>query len=275
MSKIRYLLRSVVGHFDPSSNVCPNCGSDRNETLDRKFAVTALKRCTVCSMMFRFPADNVKRNGAFYNNDYVEGQTTSIPDEKLLAEMMAVGFDCDWNDYQSYIGCLQNFDIKEGSRVFDFGCSWGYGSYQLKQAGYDVYSYDIAVERRQFGVDRLGVRLIDDPDAIVEGHPLFNSFDCFFSAHVLEHVPAPAKIIEMAWRCLKPGGKFVAFVPNGNMSYRKKMPQSWSGMWGDVHPNFLDDAFFDRQFGQNKPVYFARDGKKLDEYYELGVMMVK
>lgn len=275
MSKTRYFLRSLVSYFDKRSKVCPNCGSTSGTIVSRKYFFAGLKRCSDCQLMFRLPADNVKMNELFYNRDYQEGQTTSIPDEATLQSMLAVGFDCEWNDYDAYIRKLKELGVEQGSRVLDFGCSWGYGSYQLRHAGYDVLSYDIAQERRAFGVNRLGVTLIDDPDLIVEGHPLYQSFDCFFSAHVLEHVPAPGKAIEFAWRCLKPGGLFVAFVPNGNMAYRKFSPESWQAMWGDVHPNFLDSDFFDQQFRTEQPSYFARDDHTLNRYYELGIAVRK
>lgn len=275
MSKVRYFLRSMVSYFDKRTKICPNCNSSLGNIVDRKYFFTALQRCSDCGLMFRLPADNVRMNEIFYNHDYQEGQTTSIPDEATLAKMLDVGFNCDWNDYDAYIRKLKELGVSDGSRVLDFGCSWGYGSYQLRNAGYDVLSYDIAKERRAFGVNRLGVNLIDEPDEIVEGHPLYQSFDCFFSAHVLEHVPAPGKAIEFAWRCLKPGGLFVAFVPNGNMAYRTFSPESWRGMWGDVHPNFLDSEFFNKRLGDEQPVFFARDDQKLDQYYELGVAVRK
>ena len=189
--------------------------------------------------------------------------------------MLEKGFNLEWNDYDSYIAELVRLGIKPGDRVFDFGCSWGDGSYQLRAAGYDVLSYDIAVDRRSFGEDRLGVTLVENPDEIVEGHALFNSFDCFFSAHVLEHVPVPSKIINLAWRCLKPGGIFVAFFPNGNAAYRRNAPKSWRNMWGDVHPNFLDDQFFKAHFKSQVPEFFARAGQDKDNYYELGVVVKK
>ena len=80
------------------------------------------------------------------------------------------------------------------------------------------------------------------------------------------------KIINLAWRCLQPGGIFVAFFPNGNAAYRRNAPKSWRNMWGDVHPNFLDDQFFKAHFKSQVPEFFARAGQDKDNYYELGVV---
>ena len=58
-----------------------------------------------------------------------------------------------------------------GAMLFDFGCSWwGYGSYQFSRAGYDVQSYEIAEDRRNYGIAETGrARHIDDPFAIRAG----------------------------------------------------------------------------------------------------------
>jgi hypothetical protein len=48
-------------------------------------------------------------------------------------------------------------------------------------------------------------------------------------------------------RLLKPGSIFVSFTPNGSAAFREASPD-WSKLWGDVHPNFLDDVFLDRSF---------------------------
>jgi len=46
-------------------------------------------------------------------------------------------------------------------------------------------------------------------------------------------------------------------------------------MWGGVHPNFLDDVFYDKQFARSKKHYDSRDGSDLREYYELGFVAFK
>src|SRR5262249_24072935 len=141
--------------------------------------------------------------------------------------------------------------------------------------GYDVHSYEIALDRRTYAIEKLGISHIDQPFAIGEGHPLHQTFDCFFTAHVLEHVPAPSKVIDLAWRCLKDGGAFVAFTPNGNDAFRTFNPQSWRRMWGGVHPNYLDDVFYEQHFQRSRRRYGARDGSDVNKQYELGFIAFK
>jgi cyclopropane fatty-acyl-phospholipid synthase-like methyltransferase len=45
--------------------------------------------------------------------------------------------------------------------VLDFGASWGYVSYQLAAAGYDVYSYELSKVRGGYAKKHLGVRMIE------------------------------------------------------------------------------------------------------------------
>ncbi len=70
---------------------------------------------------------------------------------------------------------------------------------------------------------------------------------CFFSAHVLEHVPSPSKSFDYAMRLLKPSGLFVSFTPNGSEAHRAASPD-WSRAWGGVHPQFIDEKFLDHSF---------------------------
>ncbi len=45
------------------------------------------------------------------------------------------------------------------------------------------------------------------------------SFDAVFCINVLEHVPAPGRLMEEAARVLRPGGLFFAITPNGGVAW--------------------------------------------------------
>lgn len=242
MAKLQYLSRSVMNLLEPARAACPNCGGQGN-LVTRKYLVTALKRCDSCKMLFRTPTDTPVEAEKFYNEDYEQGATTSVPTLDELEEMKRDNFpDLECN-YSSFASILHDLGIPKGAKVFDYGCSWGYGSYIFRNAGFDVKSFEISRPRGRFGRDHLGVDLAEDFDAFVAANP--NSFDVFFSSHVLEHVPSPTRVIEKGFALLKPGGLFVTFVPNGAEAFRRADPDNWMKMWGEVHPNYLDDVYFD------------------------------
>lgn len=246
MGKASYLRRSLMAQFDAARFNCPNCGSADNDVVDRKYGVTQLRRCGACRLLFRTPTDDPADNMSFYENDYAQGFTTDLPEASALAAMMRDGFAGTEKDYSYYLGVLAELGVRPGSALFDFGCSWGYGSFQLSRAGYDVIAYEIAPRRRRYARDKLGLRVLDD---MARGAAeLAGTFDCFFSSHVIEHVPQPARAFQYAMRLLKPGGLFVSFTPNGSAPHRAVSPD-WHRLWGEVHPNFIDIEFLDRGFG--------------------------
>lgn len=196
-------------------------------------------------LMFRTPTDDPSENATFYESEYAQGFTTDVPTDAALASLKQTNFADTERDYSYYIGVLRGLGLQPGCRIFDFGCSWGYGSYQLARAGFEVTSFEVAPRRRQYAKERLGVRTVDDMDETARS--LSGMFDCFFSAHVIEHVPSPRQSFSYAIRLLKTSGLFVSFTPNGCTEHRTASPQ-WSKLWGEVHPNFIDDKFLDKSF---------------------------
>src|SRR5262245_9195007 len=245
MARLAYLRRSLKAQFAPGRFSCPNCGDKRSSIPDRKYFVTQLRRCEACQMMFRTPTDEQGHNRPFYETEYAQGFTTAMPSPGALADLKRFNFAGTEKDYTYYISALDQLGVKKGARLFDYGCSWGYGSYQLAKAGFDVTAFEIAPSRRCYAREKLGVRTVDDMDRAVP--ELAGLFNCFFSAHVLEHVPSPRRVFHHAFRLLAPGALFVSFTPNGSAACRANH-QNWSSLWGEVHPNFIDDIFLDSSF---------------------------
>ena len=128
MGKLAYLVRSSTSQFHPDRRTCPNCGG-RGQPVARKYAVTALERCDSCCLLFRTPTDPPDLGERFYNEEYVQGATTSLPSLDALERMKANDFAELENDYVGFARILKDLGAGEGSKVFDYGCSWGYGSY--------------------------------------------------------------------------------------------------------------------------------------------------
>lgn len=226
---------------------CPDCGGKDSSLVDAKFFVTQLRRCGSCSLMFRRPVETHLSNKLFYNILYKQGFTTDLPTEAELVRLLAAEFRGSPKDFSRYIELLGYLGVPRGAKLFDFGASWGYGSWQLRRAGFHVQASEISRSRREFAAERLGIDMVADPFDSEFRRRAKGQFDVFFSSHVLEHVPAPSRVWELARDLVKPGGLFVAITPNGASEARAANP-NWRKLWGLVHPNLIDDEYYLRRF---------------------------
>lgn len=250
--RLRYLLRSTTGWLNADRRKCPCCGAQDYDPVQRKLMVTALVRCRSCRLLYRIPTDPPERNFDFYQEDYSFGYTTECPNDEKLQELMKDKFRGTDRCYAERIEMLRALGVSPGRRVFEYGASWGYGSWQMQDAGYVVRGFEISRPRARYAREKLGIDVRDDLEG-VEG-----PFDVFFSSHVLEHVPAPLTTIDFAKEVTRPEGLFVAYTPNGSLVRMQERPESYLHHWGDIHPNMLDEEFYQQAFG-DRPKLMASD----------------
>ena len=242
--KANYFIELLGKRLSGKGLVCPDCGSSDFRLADRKFLVAELRRCDACKLLYRAPTDTLAENEGFYQDDYSEGFTTDTPDDAELARLKETVFADSGKSFAYYIGLLEALGVAPGARLFDYGCSWGYGDWQFARHGYDVTACEISRPRAEFARRKLGVNCLPRlPDANNLGE-LAHSFDVFFSSHVFEHVPSPREVIKLARALLKPDGLFVVFTPNGSAAFKASSPAEWHSMWGKVHPNVIDDVYY-------------------------------
>ena len=237
--------------------ICPNCKNNESVTIDKKLFVSQLKECSVCKLRFRTPIDLPSDNYEYYQDSYSLGFTTDMPKQDSLEKLLSSKFEGHEKSYDRIIRLLKTFYPNGGARLVDFGCSWGYGSWQLQQAGFTVFSHEISEPRSKYAQDNLGVNLIDLTNPPTE-------VDIFFSNHVLEHVPEPSKIISLARKILKKDGIFVCITPNGSDSYRDSDYDGWHCLWGKDHPNHISDTFYKNEF-INNPYFISSTINSFDE----------
>lgn len=255
--RISYLARSLRSYAKSERFRCPSCSSRKSEFVKRKLLVTALVRCLDCRLLYRVPTDDPGRNFDFYQNDYSVGFTTDLPDKEKLQALTAAKFAGTERSYAERITLLQALGVKPPSRVFEYGASWGYGAWQFADAGYSVVGFEISQPRARYAREMLNVSIHDKLEAVAGGGQGAQSFDVFFSSHVLEHVPSVAESIEWARRLIRPGGLFVAFTPNGSFERMRRRPE-YHKQWGDVHGSMLDDEFYMNAFAR-EPKLLASD----------------
>jgi SAM-dependent methyltransferase len=229
-NKLRYLLWAGARFLNADTS-CPACSEVQTVLVRRKYGVTALYRCTSCEVMFRVPKASQEEDVQFYQRDYEQGFSTDCPTPDELTRLKRCCFADTEKDYSSYVEVLRATRLDPGSVIYDFGCSWGYGSWQLRHAGYRVYSFEVSRPRARYAVENLQCELCT-PDELPE------KADCFFAAHVIEHLTNPRVLWEMALDVNKPAGKVVFFLPNGEPS-RELLHRGYHQLWGQVHPLLL------------------------------------
>jgi SAM-dependent methyltransferase len=206
----------------------------------RKALVTSLRECDNCGLRFRVPKDSSEAALRFYQAEYQQGFTTDCPSDEELQRLVSTGFRGNPNDYSFYIEVLHALGLRPGNRVLDFGCSWGYGSWQLRRAGFQVYSYEVSKPRAEYAAAKLGCHIISSLREIPE------PVDCFFSAHVIEHLPNPNIMWEAIGQVLAERGVVVCFTPNGESHLEQIYgTKQYHRLWGKVHPLLLTRKAFE------------------------------
>jgi 2-polyprenyl-3-methyl-5-hydroxy-6-metoxy-1,4-benzoquinol methylase len=239
--KLRFLRRIAASRVTRRDRLCPYCASDCSDLLARKYFMLDLRQCSRCRLMFRWPKDSAHHNYTYYQDDYCEGVATQVPDEVLLRQLKGSLFRDTAQDFSDKLSLLK--DLVPAGRILDFGCSWGYSSYQLAIAGYETIGFEISRPRAEFARARLGVKSIYEPDKLAR---YMGSFDAIFASHVLEHLPSLNDTFDLFRKLLKPSGVLLAFVPNCGGTKAREFGVNWGPMCCEKHTTALHLEFFQR-----------------------------
>ncbi|MGH9687627.1 MAG: class I SAM-dependent methyltransferase [Candidatus Acidiferrales bacterium] len=231
--RVAYLRDSAWQNLGRRDLSCPACGSPGTKLIKRKHLVTELRECSSCCLRFRWPKDRPDDAHRFYQKQYSQGFTTDCPDDQSLAVLLSTGFRNSEKDFSSYVEVLKALGMQPGAAILDFGCSWGYGSWQLSQAGFEVFSYEISAPRARYAAEKLGCNVIESLEALPR------KVNCFFSAHVIEHLPTPNLLWDAALDVLVPRGIIVCACPNGNPQREHVVGPDYHKLWGKVHPLYI------------------------------------
>jgi 2-polyprenyl-3-methyl-5-hydroxy-6-metoxy-1,4-benzoquinol methylase len=196
------------------------------------------------------PTDPLQFNWRFYQDTYSDGITTECPDIETLSAMKRSHFKGTEKDFTKWIELLTLLGVTPGQRVLDFGASWGYGTWQLSEAGFQVTGFEVSERRARYAREIVGLDVVDAPEDVR------GLFDIVFACHVLEHVPRPSEVVQWLSKFLKPGGLLIAITPNGSGEYLQMDPLGYHRRWGLVHPYYLDAEFYSRAF-QGRPTLLA------------------
>jgi 2-polyprenyl-3-methyl-5-hydroxy-6-metoxy-1,4-benzoquinol methylase len=232
--KVRYFLWALKNLNNPKRS-CPFCKGSDTRLIRRKALVTSLWECQTCGLRFRSPQDRPEEAFAYYQRRYRQELKTAYPGESALAKLLEAKFSNSPLDFREYIEIVKALSLEAGDTLLDFGASWGYGSWQFQQAGFEVYSLEISQPRAAYAREKLHCRVINDLEEIA------GKVKGFFSAHVIEHLPDPNLLWQAASRVLGPDGIMVTFCPNGE-PIREKICglKQYHQFWNQKHPLLLN-----------------------------------
>lgn len=218
---------------------CPYCKeTGRLKRIARKKLVLDVLQCEQCLLMFRWPMETPEEFHSFYQQEYSEGVITELPRPDELARLCAARFRGSELDLSGKILMLRA--LEPAGRVLDYGCSWGYGVHQLREAGFDAVGYEVSGPRAAYGRAGLRVEILETPrelDSLPAG-----SFDVLLSNHVVEHLPALGRAFDEFGRLLRSGGLLFLVLPNFNGAAARS--GNFLRWIGEAHPIAPTREFF-------------------------------
>ena len=137
--------------------------------------------------------------------------------------------------------------LGEKGTVLDLGCGNGSLSHELSKLGFEVYGIDsshsgIHIAREAFP----GVQFSQgDVEQDLSPNPFHTeSFDIVVSTEVVEHLYRPRRLVQNAFRLLKPAGHFIISTPyhgwlkNVVLALSGKMDNHFTALWDGGHIKF-------------------------------------
>lgn len=238
--RFEYLSWAAIKSLTDRDRRCPACQSSGTHLVRRKYLVTSLWECDGCGLRFRTPKDDAADAREFYQHAYSQGFTTDCPSDEALSGLMATSFAGTEKDFRVYIGLLNALGLKAGDSLLDFGASWGYGSWQFRQAGFRVLSYEISKPRAEYARVKLACDMVESLDKLP------GRVKCLFSSRAIEHLPDPNAIWEAAQKTLTSDGIIVCFCPNGEPARESVLGVPlYDRSWGKVHPSLITPKFLE------------------------------
>lgn len=165
--------------------------------IDQEFIGTEkffLYECTISSLQFFYPPSVVGSSSLY---------------EKLSS------FDWYYMDDKWEFDEAEK-DIVDLNKVADIGCATGIFLEKLGRKGFSVMGFECNRKAAQVANSK-GIQVITD--ALEEVADDFSEyFDAVCSFQVLEHVSNPLNYLKLCLSMLKPGGRLILSVPNGEVS---------------------------------------------------------
>lgn len=182
-----------------------------------------LMRCENCGLLFIDPQPGWEELSAHYPKEYHAYLSKASKTTQFLR-----GFGIE----KRVKTVARHAAVKNG-HLLDVGCATGDFLHKFRiLTGWDVTGLEIVPEAATAAITK-GLRIIQK-DLLVANLPE-NSFDAITLWDVLEHMPDPAKALQICYTLLKPGGVLVLKCPDPAGKEALVFKESWIGYEAPQH----------------------------------------
>jgi SAM-dependent methyltransferase len=216
---------------------CPNCASyeldllgklpDSNwfagKLLEKSLSGGVLYRCHQCQLKFRYPVHDTVIYKQLYDNATVSTWPVDIPRP-------------DWDLIVDHI--LNR--LPKGGRVLDFGCYTG-GLLGRLNSIYERYGIEINKTAATIATDKLHVQVWQS----IEDIPGELRFDVVIASDVVEHVPAPGRLIDKLVGLLADDGILIITTGDAENSLWNRFGANWWYCFYPEHISFISTSWLD------------------------------
>lgn len=172
-------------------------------TTDMYGDVYTLNACNVCRANYLSPQPTASALARAYSDDYYGEQETKFTGifEKVLSY------------FRSRRARLVAHYMPAPAKVLDIGCGNGqFLQYMQQQGNYEIYGVELpgkaALRAAKIPRIHLKIGVLEEDDFVPQ------SLDVVTMFHVIEHLPEPAKVLQLISKIVKTGGIAVISFPN-------------------------------------------------------------
>jgi len=196
---------------------CPVCGVQEREGLVQVKGWQVVS-CYTCGLGMLDPRPSRSELVSLYDKKYCDERfCDGGSDDETLQKRLSLE--------SSRLRLVRKF--KQGGRVLDIGCGFGYFLAACRARGYAVHGVDFSGHAIEHAQDRLQIPVT--VGALDEVQLETKAFDVVTMWHSLEHTPEPSAALALAKDCLRVDGILVVDVPNYLGTDAARYGLTWTG----------------------------------------------
>jgi ubiquinone biosynthesis O-methyltransferase len=230
----------------PNLRKCPICSSGEAESLYKNYpgfiegAEYEIFSCKKCNTNFIL-AEEIK--SALYEIIYSEKNTIGYDRylnyaKEIVKRPNPLKYLAE--SESTYYPVYKFLKGKTGLSILEIGCGYGYLTYAITKAGFNVKGIDISESAIAFAKKNLGMNYFVS-DLKTFSDITKEKFDLIISTEVIEHLTDQVDFIRNCKTLLNPGGKILITTPNKNYYSENSV---WQTDLPPVHTIWLSNESF-------------------------------